>query len=474
MSELMELKKVIKFALGPIAGALLGLVSLPIITWFFNQEDVGRISMLQITVSLTTLVFCLGLDQSYVREYHDENNKARLFKIVWLPTSLFLLVAATLTIIFTDTKLSILLFELDSISLTLLTILLIVTSLSARFFSLILRMEERGLAYSLSQVLPKIMVLVVLGLYIILDIRKSFDHLLYAYVIAGVGGGVVLAWTVRNTIKKAIDEVFDSTKFKEMLSFGLPLVLGAFAYWGLTAADKLMLRALSTYKELGLYSVAISFASAATILQSVFSTVWAPTVYKWASNNENIDKVHEVTSYITLAVGVLFSLAGACSWLVTFLLPEEYISVQWVLIVCMGAPLLYTLSETTAVGIGITRRSSFSMLASIIAFLTNIIGNYLLVPQLGAKGAGISTCIAFFVLFVLRTEFSSRLWIPIKRLKLYTVTFLLVVGAISSALYGENFPLYIPTLWLTFLVFLLITYKVNFRKLLLFVKNRKI
>ncbi|WP_372871868.1 oligosaccharide flippase family protein [Paenalcaligenes niemegkensis] len=65
-------KKIAAFAIGPIGGALLSLITLPVITWFFTQEDVGRIAMFQVAISFSVLLFSLGLDQSYVREFHEE------------------------------------------------------------------------------------------------------------------------------------------------------------------------------------------------------------------------------------------------------------------------------------------------------------------------------------------------------------------------------------------------------------------
>ncbi|HGF7196553.1 TPA: oligosaccharide flippase family protein, partial [Vibrio cholerae] len=83
-------KKIASFAIGPIGGALLGFITLPIITWFFTQEDVGRLSMLTIAVSFSTLLFPLGLDQAYVREFHESGNKPKLFKTVVMPGLIFL------------------------------------------------------------------------------------------------------------------------------------------------------------------------------------------------------------------------------------------------------------------------------------------------------------------------------------------------------------------------------------------------
>ena len=60
-------KKIAAFALGPLGGALLSFITLPVITWIFSQQDIGRLAMLNVVISFSTLLFSLGLDQAYVR-----------------------------------------------------------------------------------------------------------------------------------------------------------------------------------------------------------------------------------------------------------------------------------------------------------------------------------------------------------------------------------------------------------------------
>ena len=58
----MNKKIILGYALGPIGSGFLGLISLPIITWFYSVEDVGRISMLP---SLTSAVLiCSSLSST--------------------------------------------------------------------------------------------------------------------------------------------------------------------------------------------------------------------------------------------------------------------------------------------------------------------------------------------------------------------------------------------------------------------------
>lgn len=81
----MNARKILAFAIGPIGNAALGLLTLPVITWLFSADDVGRISMLNVAVSFCVLFFSLGLDQAYVREYHGESDRGQLLKNVAFP-----------------------------------------------------------------------------------------------------------------------------------------------------------------------------------------------------------------------------------------------------------------------------------------------------------------------------------------------------------------------------------------------------
>lgn len=464
-------KKIAAFALGPVAGAALSFMTLPLVTWFFSQEDVGRMAMLQVAISFCTLLFTLGLDQAYVREFHETKSQPALFKIVFLPGFLLLSIIITVVLMSGNT-ISLYLFEIDSRLLSVLVAVAILASFLSRFLSLILRMKEQGLAYSMSQVLPKLFLILIIGGYVLFAANKSITNLVLANVAAILFVSIIYTWNTRKEWLSGLKERIDCFYLKELLKFGAPLIFGGLAFWGLTATDKVLLKELSDFEQLGLYSVAVSFAAAATIFQSIFSTVWAPTVYKWAAADEGLDKIYKVNRYVLLVVIVLFCLAGLFSWVVSFILPDNYNAVQWILISCLGFPLLYTLSETTVVGLGITRRSGLSMLAALLAFLINLFGNWWLIPIWGAKGAAVSTCVSFFFFFFFRTEFAIYVWRPIPRLSLYTYTILVVVGAVISSIHGERYTIAMMTFWLAVLcsVFFVFRDEINDIKNWLFIK----
>ncbi|WP_442801632.1 lipopolysaccharide biosynthesis protein [Serratia rubidaea] len=448
----MNAKKISAFAVGPVGAALLGVITLPLMTWLYSTEDIGRIGILNIAISFVVLLFGLGLDQAYVRQYHEETVKPALLKLSLLP-GLLLLLAIFILLFFTPLSLSSVLFDLHDPAVGTLCALILLACFVSRFLSLVLRMQERGGAYSLSQVLPKLMILMVIGYFSLAYRLHDFIQLMLANTVGYCSVLLILLWSTRHDWLPAIKERFDYGKLLGMLKFGFPLILGSLAFWGITAMDRVFLRAFSTFEQLAVFTVAASFSSAASIVQSVFSTVWAPMVYKIADDKtQGVNLVNTVSKYMLMVVVTFFCLGGLFSWVVDWFLPENYREVKYIVIACLGFPLLYTLSEVTVVGIGISRRTVYSMLASLLALLANLGVNAYMVPRFGAAGAAVSTCFTFWLFLILRTEFSIISWNTFPRMEMYLFSGLCVVGASLGALFGDAIRSELIGYWLLLLV----------------------
>lgn len=425
----MNVKKILQFSLGPVGAAVLGLITLPIVAWLFSPEDIGRLTMLQVTVSFALLLFSLGLDQAYVREFHEVKDKPGLLKAVFTPGFLVLVIVLG-AVILSPWSPSSLLFGEDSFFITALLYSVIFLTFGSRFLSLILRMQERGLAFSMSQLLPKVLFLLIMLGYACFGAEAIFENLILANFLSVLAVFVIYVWNTRKDWVPALTATVDRTKQLQMIHYAIPLIGSGVAFWGLTAMDKIFLRSLSTFEELGVYSISISFASAALVFQAIFSTVWAPIVYRWAAEGVNPEKIKKVMDSVTLAVIIIWSLAGMFSWLVVYILPPEYERVQYILLAAMAYPLLYTLSEATGVGIGIKRKTIYSLIAAVIALVINAIGNWILVPMYGAAGAAIGSAISFFVFFIIKSELSATLWIRFKNKKMYSFMFFMMAFSV--------------------------------------------
>jgi O-antigen/teichoic acid export membrane protein len=290
----------------------------------------------------------------------------------------------------------------------------VLIALLSRFLSLVLRMREQGLAFSLSQSMPKLLfLLAVLGAWTAQ--LNSFDVLVAANVATLALVLAAYGYNTRSAWMPGLGTPFDWTAASRMIKFGAPLVLGGTASWMVMNQDKLLLRNLSTMQELGIYSVAASLASAVGVATVLFTTVWVPTVYKWHAQGDGWPRVQAAVRHVNAASFFVIAVAGALSPIVKLVLPERYALVSVIIPACMTLPVFYALSEATAVGIGIARSNIYSMLASILGGIAGFFVGMLLVPAFGARGAAISAVIAGAVFVIARTEFAHRIWKPVIR-----------------------------------------------------------
>lgn len=438
----------LSFGLGPVTAAAVSFLSIPLVAWYFPAEAIGRVTVFQTVVSLAMLIFTLGLDQVYVREFHERSdNRGTLWKQCFTPGFVVLVIALAALLPFSNEAAE-LLYDTTDRSLFLLTLVAIILTFAGRFLSLILRMQERGFAYSLGQTLPRFAFLLTLGTYVALQARPTTAKLLAAHVVIAVATFALYAWSARVEIASLTSDAIEVANVRMLLAQGAPLIGAGIAYWGVTSAGTIALRVVGDFESLGIYALAQSIAGIAVIVQTIFSTVWMPTVYKWAQSKHDLDRIHDVRTLLFFLIIVVFCLVGICAPILDMLLPPEYAAVKWIILCSIAQPLLYTLSETTVAGLNIERKTSLAFVVSAASFASAAILCVALVPRFGAAGAASATAMASFVFFVARTRLSAR-YLPVAhQLPMFCWLLIIVIAACSFALTGEMAATYSPGAWL--------------------------
>lgn len=463
----MNIKNANIITLGSILGAAVSFCTVPIITWFFSQDDIGRFSMYQLALNLGMILIGVDMHQAYVREYYETEQKEQLLKISLFTGSIvFIIVFVVFEIL--NFSLSNLLFKINSPILD----ICILTGVYITFFINILvhvlRMHNFAWAFAFAQVIPKMGYLITIGSVVYYYKSYNFDLLIYANILVLLLTLGCLTFFLKKDIYNAAIIKLDRKKLVKMLAFSLPLLFGSLSYWALTSIDRIFLKNLSSYNELAIYVVASTLAGGVGVIVTVFSNLWHPIVYKWVKEGINIKKVLIINELMVVFICLLWSFIGVISWLTLYFFPKSYNGIESILVGCIAMPLLYMLSETTTIGISLKRKTIYAMLATFTALTLNFLINYFLVEKYGAKGATIASMSAFTIFLILRTEFSSYLWVSFSRWRMYvailiyyTVTFL-VVFEIFNSLKFEIFA------WISIMIFTLVLY---FQRLVWFLKK---
>jgi O-antigen/teichoic acid export membrane protein len=115
-------------------------------------------------------------------------------------------------------------------------------------------------------------------------------------------------------------------------------------------------------------------------------------------------------------------------------------------------PLMYTVSESTCLGISFMKKTNVTLIVSGVALIVNVILNIILIPRYQGVGAAIATGLSYVVFFILRTYFSQKYYYVKYKLLgfMMQVIFLVVVMLIIVLNYNgilENILITILIVW---------------------------
>lgn len=247
----------------------------------------------------------------------------------------------------------------------------------------------------------------------------------------------------------------------EVMHLALPVTAQCIFQSSLSFTDQLMVGQLGSIsiagsglggKFTGLYAVTLSaVAAAASILISQYSG---------SRNREGIGKSLIGTSYIAVAVMLLFTLPGMlCPEWIMHLYTKDVNTYQtaamYLRIISFGFPAICGTSMLSAL-LRSMKQTKYPMYTSILATLMNLAGNYFLIfgtfgfPELGLKGAAIATTISRYVellvLFCLFLRWNRRehairsIHYHYEKKFIHTLTFLMAPILLNEFLWslGEN------------------------------------
>lgn len=438
----MDTKEILGYAAGSIGSAILAVIILPLLSWYFPADDIGRIVLMQTAAGLTVSVLCLGLDQAYIREYYAAADKDTLFKTLFLPPLLFSAAIAAL-LLSRPSLPSEILFSLDDAAAGIGLVLFELSFLPIRFLLLVLRMEGRALAFSSAQLVPKLAILLLLPLTVgLLHFPANTAVLTTVYALANLAAAAFLLFQNRCRLKAVRRAPFSPAVLHRGLRYGIPLALSSLAYWGLASADRLFLKKYAGLEQLGVYSMGISFGGAALLFQSIFSTVWTPYIFRAIEENATPARLSATAESAAALLAAALCLTGIFSPLASLLLPENYAAVRFTVVSCMLPPLFYTLTEISGIGLNVVRKTRPIALATLGALAANLLLLGLAVPSGGTRGAAVACAASFWLFFVFKTESSCRLWQPLKRLPLYMHTLFCLASSAAYTCFGTpaNYP----------------------------------
>jgi len=389
------IKRLCGFSLGPVVSAFIGFIKTPLLTWLIVPEEFGRASMFVMASTISALFIYLGIDRSFVREYNAEKDKGTLLWNSFLIPFLFSILVATVYILFWE-DLSNLLFASQEKFIIYALSFSLPFSILFRFNTLIIRMDERARLYSSVTIIHALLNLIIVVI-LLFAYERTFKSIVIAQIASLVLIGVIS--TIINSKKWFVGFRLQKDLLRRLYKYGLPMIPVALFSWLLTSMDKIALRTWASFDELGLYSAAFRVVMVLNIIQASFSNFWSPTAYKWYENGVQGDKFIKVSRYLSVFFFLVFGVFVIFKDVIVLIMDQSYRLSSPMIPFLLFMPMMYTISETTKIGINFSRKTIYIALITLVASITNLVGNYYLVPIFGGIGASIATGVSFVLYF---------------------------------------------------------------------------
>lgn len=466
-------KNFMEYALGSGLTLILGFISSPIITRLINPEQFGKFSIFNLFTSILAILLSVGMDQAFVRFFYEENEESRILllrKTIKYP--LMLSVVFAFIIIIFQKQLSIYLFqEYNVISIILIVINCFVLVIN-RYGLLTLRMLQNGKMYSFVQILQKgLYIVFVIGIF--LCIKGNYLVLLMSTVLANTISTLLAVITYKEFWFKKVDNNLKLRySIKDMLSYGVPLMFTALISWLFQSSDKIFIKHFNDYTQVGIYASAFSIIALLNQIQITFLNFWIPVAYEHYNNNKD-DKEFYVNVFELVSIIMFLIAVGLVVFkdIIIMLLGSQYREASFIVPFLVFMPVMNTISEVTVMGIGFMKKSKYHIYITSICSAINIVGNFILVPILGARGAAITTGLTYILFFILRTNMANKLYyIDFKLKKFYFLTLSILALVIYSTF--NYVDIITITLAICIIGIILVMYKYTIIRYIKIAKNK--
>lgn len=383
---------------------------LPIITKTLGTYDYGLWAQINITVSLISSLALMGLSMSFVRFLSSETEKKKIREAVYsilffVTVSGFL--ASFILYVFAEPLAT---FGFKDSGATyfvqagsLLILVNVIESVSLFYFRVFRQIQK----------------------FSYLTLFETFGKLLFILILLKMGYGLlgVIAATliVQGLIFLIAFVIIVSqigfviprfTYIREYLQFSLPLTPNALIRWVTESSDRYMVTYFLGLCSVGVYSAACSIGNLIQLFVTPLQLILLPELSKLFDENKT-DEVriymsHSLRYFLIIAIPAVFGLSALAKPLLGILTTQDFISGWFVIPIIAFAGLLAGIFQIFVNTMFLIKETKSATYINIIAAVSNVLINLILIPTVGILGAALSTLISYFLMAMLCVHISLK------------------------------------------------------------------
>lgn len=439
------IKRYLSFSLGIWVRPLILFITTPVITWLLSPAEFGKSMMYSTFYTILQWIILLGTPNAFMRFFPQKSENEKpilLWSSMYFPLMLWILTTVILFIFKRSINTFLIGSEGSGIHVVLCLSLLV--GILQSFSLNLVRMKGKGLVYSLLLIVESVSYSA-FAIVFATFVNRTFLSLIYAQLFSNFLAficGVIFErnywFPIRIDIKNSL----------EIIKFSYPYTIIGLSWLLFGWTDRIVLRMFVSFSEIGLYSAAFKLVSVMNMFSSGFTTLWFPYAYERfekRSKPENELVFARALDFVSFGMFLLGFLILALKDVIFLVFARDYRSAASVSPFLLLSPIMISLEVIIGRGIDFVKKTNWFVVIYLSATAVNVLGNFVLIPFVGAKGAAISTGLSAVFLFAFENVVSHKLYpINYNTRRVYVMVMVFVVialvctffGAILSALFG--------------------------------------
>jgi O-antigen/teichoic acid export membrane protein len=446
-------KDTIIYGLAIVLPRLINFLLVKLHTDVYSNETYSDSTTFYIWAAAFNVLLTYGMETSFFRFFSKHKEPHKVFSTALITISLSTFFIGIVVYVFNQELSNLMNFPIRNFNL-LISITLIETLIVIPFAYL--RVTGRPIRFA---VIKFINVFIIVGLNIlfldkmygyktlqnIFEVNEIVEYQFIANLIASV---CVLLLVMPYFFKTKLS--FDKKIFKELLSYGWPIMIAGVAFVINENFDKYLIPILLDKNINGAYSACYKLAVFMTLFIQAFRMGAEPFFFNHA-NKTNAQKTYAIIlKYFVIAgsIGLLLITIYLDVIKNQFIKNESYLFALDIVPVVLLANLCLGIYHNLSIWYKLTDRTKYGMYISLFGATLTILLNYLMIPELGYMACAYATLIAFSAMMLI-SYYLGRKHYPVpyetKRISLYLITSSILA---SLSFYQFDNNLYIGTLFL--------------------------
>ena len=408
-----------------------GFLMIPVYTHYLSPSEYGILELMDLTITIITMLTGMGLGSAIVRFYsHYENaeDKNEVFTTSLIFTFILCLLIISIFEGFSRYFGEMVLgdaryyryFQIMFVAMGLQTIASIPENL--------LLARKQSVIFSAITVGTFVSYLALNILFLVIFKMGVIGILLSILITKALNTSSLFIITLRHTRL-----TFSPKKLNEMLRYGLPLVPAALAMFVMHFSDRFFVQKICSLNDLGLYSLGYKFGMILTVF------VFAPFFRIWDIERFEIAKTDDgkqifgrfFTYYCAVIIFAGLVISVLIEEIINIMAASEYHGAAAVVPLIVLSYLLYGMASFFSLGIMITNKTRYAAYIQLPIAGINIIFNFLFIRSYGIMGAAISTLLSFSLLAIFTFVISQNIYmIPLEYKRVF------ILFALAGSIFG--------------------------------------